>query len=244
MINEIVSSISFFGAFLTAVAYFAALKLREKTKLDVLNPLCVSCILIITLILFTGIDHNVFIYGKELDDGTFDGTGSVVFKNLLTPATICLAIPLYEKISYLKKYPTAIFAGAISGTICALTNVLAIALMFGLNREEYVTLLPKSITTAIGIGVSSELGGIVPVTAVTIAFTGIFGSVSVNYVKKLFRIKHPVAVGLACGTASHAIGTSKARELGEVEEAMSGLAIALCGIISALTIPLMANIPV
>lgn len=232
MLNELLSGISFFGVFLTGLVYLFALWLQKKTRLSFLNPLIVSCVLIILLLLILNIDPQVFIYGKINADGSHDGSGAAFFQIMLTPTTVCLAIPLYEKLSYLKRYPLAIIGGITAGALSAVGSVLAISLVFGLEREQYVTMLPKSVTTAIGIGVSESLGGIVPVTAALIIVTGIFGSMIAPLVMKLLRIKHPVAVGLACGTAAHAIGTSRAREFGEVEEAMSGLSIAVCGVIT------------
>ena len=244
MLNELASSVSFFGVFLTAVVYLAAVKLQAKTKLSFLNPLIVSCAAIILLLLLTGISPAVFSYGRPLDGGRYDGTGSAFFQILLTPTTVCLAIPLYEKLSYLKRYPLAIFAGIASGALTSVGSVLAVKLIFGLSTEQYITLLPKSVTTAIGMGISEKLGGVVPVTVVVIVLTGIFGNIAASFVMKLFRIKHPVAIGLACGTAAHAIGTSKAREFGEVEEAMSGLSIAVCGIITVAAATLFAALPI
>lgn len=243
MLNEFVSELSFFGVFLTALVYLLALMVQKKTGLSVLNPLIVSCTVIIIFLLLTGIDPKVFTYGKPNGNGSYDGTGAAFFQIMLTPTTICLAIPLYEKLSYLKKYPLAIVGGITSGALTSVGCVLAVSLIFDLDREQYVTLLPKSITTAIGMGVSEVQGGIVPVTVAVIVLTGIVGNVIAAWVMKLFRIKHPVAVGLACGTAAHAIGTSRAREFGEIEEAMSGLSIAVCGIITVVLASLMAMIP-
>lgn len=243
MINEFISEIPFFGIFLVGVVYVLALKLHSKTKLALLNPLLVSCAVIIILLAVTGIDYEAFAHGTLLENGRRDGTGASFYQVMLTPTTICLAIPLYEKLMYLKKYPAAIITGILSGAVTSVGTVLAVSLMFGLTEEQYVTLLPKSITTAIGMSLSEELGGIVSVTAAVIILTGVAGNVLAAPVIKLFRIKHPVSVGLACGTAAHAIGTSRAREFGEVEEAMSGLSIAVCGIITVVIAPIIAMIP-
>lgn len=243
MINEFVSGISYFGLFLTCAVFIGVTWLCKKIKLSFINPLFISCAVIIVLLLVTGIEPEIFIYGKKTDYG-YDGTGADFFKILLTPTTVCLAIPLYEKLAYLKKYPLAIIAGIISGAITSLGTVLGISFMFGLTYEQFVTMLPKSITTAIGMGVSEELGGIVSVTVALIALTGMFGNATAALVMKVFKIKHPVSVGLACGTAAHAIGTSKAREFGEIEEAMSGLSIAVCGLITVVLAPIVASVPI
>lgn len=242
MLNEMAANISFFGIFLTGVVYILAIAIQKRFKNPVLNPLLVACVIIIVLLLLSGIDYNVFLYGKLKADGSYDGTGAIMFQNLLTPTTVCLAIPLYEKLSYLKKYPAAILGGIFAGALACLCSILLMSLLFGLSHTQYVTLLPKSITTAMGMGVSEELGGMPAVTVAAIVITGIFGNVVASGVLRLFRITEPVAQGLACGTAAHAIGTARARELGEVQEAMSGLSIAVCGLMTVVLASLFAMI--
>ena len=151
---------------------------------------------------------------------------------MLTPATICLAIPLYEQMELLKKNVKIILVGILSGVLTSLCSILVMALLFGLSHAEYVTLLPKSVTTAIGIGISEELGGYVSITAAVIIVTGILGNVIADILFKVFRITEPIAKGIALGTASHAIGTAKAIELGETEGAMSSLSIVVAGILT------------
>ena len=158
--------------------------------------------------------------------------GAKYISYLLTPATVCLAVPLYEQLSLLKKNFKAVAAGIICGVLASLVSVLGLSILFGLTHEQYVTLLPKSITTAIGMGVSEELGGIVTITVAAIIITGILGNVMAEFVCKIFKIEHPIAKGLALGTASHAIGTAKAMEMGQVEGAMSSLAIAVAGLLT------------
>ena len=153
---------------------------------------------------------------------------------LLTPATVCLAVPLYEQLELLKNNVKAIMAGLISGVLTSLISILALAVVFGFSHEEYVTLLPKSITTAIGMGVSEELGGIVTITVAVIIVTGILGNVIGEHVFRIFRIEEPIAKGVALGSASHAIGTAKAMELGEIEGAMSSLSIEVAGLLTVL----------
>ena len=134
----------------------------------------------------------------------------------------------------MKKNAKAIAAGILSGVLSSLVSVLALAAAFGLSHEEYVTLLPKSITTAIGMGVSEELGGIVTITVAVIIVTGVLGNIIAELVCKIFRIHEPVAKGIAIGSASHAIGTAKAMEMGEVEGAMSSLSIAVSGLLTVI----------
>ena len=141
-------------------------------------------------------------------------------------------MPLYEQLELLKKNLKAVAAGLISGVLASLVGVLILAKVFGLSHEQYVTMLPKSITTAIGMGVSEELGGIVTITVAVIIVTGILGNMIGETVCKVFNIEEPVAKGLALGAASHAIGTARAMEMGPVEGAMSSLAIAVAGLLT------------
>ena len=160
---------------------------------------------------------------------------------LLTPATVCLAVPLYQKLELLKQNWKAILAGILSGVLTALVSVLAMSVMFGLSHQEYVTFLPKSITTAIGMGVSEELGGSVTLTVAVIIISGVLGNVFAPAVCRLFRIKEPIAKGIAIGSASHAIGTAKAMEMGEVEGAMSSLSIAVSGLLTVIGASIFAS---
>ena len=153
---------------------------------------------------------------------------------LLTPATVCLAIPLYEQWELLKKNYVAVLLSLLAGTVTSVLTVFVLAKLCGLSHAEYVTLLPKSITTAIGMGVSEELGGYVTITVAVIIITGVLGNMFGELICKIFRITEPISKGLAFGSASHAIGTAKAMEIGEIEGAMSSLAIAVSGILTVL----------
>ena len=167
-----------------------------------------------------GIDYDVYYSGAQY------------LSYLLTPATVCLAVPLYEKLEVLKKNWRAILIGIVSGVLTTLLCILAMSLMFGLSHEEYVTLLPKSITTAIGMGVSEELGGYVTLTVAVIIITGVLGNIFAPLICRVFRIREPIAKGIAIGTSSHAVGTAKAMEMGEVEGAMSSLSVAISGLLT------------
>lgn len=158
---------------------------------------------------------------------------------LLTPATVSLAVPMYREVQLLKKHLVAILVSLASGCVAGMLTILGLGGLFGISGELYRSLLPKSITTAIAMGVSEEIGGVPTITVGMVVFTGILGAVIVKAVCRLFRITHPVAVGLACGNAAHAIGTSKALEIGEVEGAMSSLAIVAAGIFTVVLAPLM-----
>ena len=161
---------------------------------------------------------------------------------LLTPATVCLAIPLYQQVELLKRNFKAIAGGIAAGVFASLFSVFLLSGLFSLNHEQYVTMLPKSITTAIGMDVSKELGGIETITVAVIIITGILGNILAEFVCKLFRIQEPIAKGIAIGASSHAIGTVKAMEIGETEGAMSSLAIAVAGLLTVLGASFFANL--
>ncbi len=210
----------FFGVTVSIVAYGLGCLLKNKFKLAIFNPLLISIIITILILLVSHIDYDTYY------------TGAKYLSYLLTPATVCLAVPLYEKLELLKSNWKAILAGILSGVLTTLCCILVMSLIFGLSHEEYITFLPKSITTAIGMGVSEELGGYVTLTVAVIIITGILGNILAPFICKWFHIKEPIAKGIAIGSASHAIGTTKALEMGEVEGAMSGLSIAVSGILT------------
>ena len=217
---EFCSTSTYFAVTLALVCYVFADALQKKFKSPLLNPLVVSSIIVIVLLVVLDIPNEDFQAGCQ------------VLNYLLTPATICLAISFYEKFQTLKHYLPAVIAGVLAGIVCSLGSVYILCKVCGVDSVVTLSLLPKSITTAMGMGVSAELGGMPAVTVASIVITGIFGNVVAGWVLKLFRVKHPVAQGLACGTAAHAIGTARAREFGAVQEAMSGLSIAVCGLMT------------
>ena len=186
--------------------------------------------LIIVLLLAFHIKYNVY------------ESGAQYLSYFLTPATVALAVPLYEQIEPLKKNWKAIVAGILSGALTSALCVLAVALIFQLDHKQYVTLLPKSITTAIGMGLSEELGGIVTITVAVIVVTGVIGNMFAESICKLFHITDPVAKGIGIGSASHAMGTAKAMEMGEIEGAMSSLSIAVSGLLTVIVSIIFAQI--
>lgn len=218
--NTFLEQSVFFGVFVSLAAYAVGVFIKNKTKFSLFNPLLISIIITSAVVIFAGIDYDVYYEGAKY------------ISYLLTPATVALAIPLYEQVTVLKKNFKAIIAGIVSGVITGLCSILAMALIFGFTHEQYVTFLPKSITTAIGMGVSEELGGYVSITVAVIIITGVLGSVTAEGVLKLFKITDPCAKGIAIGTASHAVGTSKAMEIGKTEGAMSGLSIVVSGLLT------------
>ena len=217
---EFAASSAFFGLFVTLAAYLLGLKVKEKTGLAIMNPLLIAIVLVMLLLRSLHIDYDSYNQSAKL------------VSSLLTPATVCLAVPLYEQLQLLKRHKAAIFTGVISGVLTSLVCVLVLSMLFGLDHAAYVTLLPKSITTAIGMGVSEQLGGHVSITVAIIIITGVVGNMIAESVCKVFRIKEPIARGIAIGTASHAIGTTKAMELGDVEGAMSSLSIVVAGMLT------------
>lgn len=228
--NDIFEASVFFGAVISLVCYGLGVILHNKTKLAVINPLLIAIIAVIAILAFSGIEYETY------------NSGAKYISYLLTPATVCLAVPLYEQTQLLKKNLKAIAAGIVSGVLTSLLCITVLAVILGLSHEEFVTFLPKSITTAIGMGVSEELGGFVNLTVVVIIITGIFGNVIGKFVCRIFKITEPVAVGIAFGSSSHAIGTAKAMEIGEVEGAMSSLSIVVSGVLTVIGASLFSNI--
>ena len=210
------------GVVISLLAYFLGVFLKEKTKSGIFNPLLISIVLVIAFLLLLDIEYESYNHSAKY------------LSYLLTPATVSLAIPLYQKLTLLKKYPIAILVGITTGVLTSLVSVFGLSLLFKLSYEEFVTLLPKSITTAIGMGVSKELGGYESITAAAIILTGIIGNLIGELVCKIFRIRHAISRGLALGTSSHAIGTTKALEMGETEGAMSSLSIVVAGLLTVI----------
>ena len=228
--KELLTNSVFFGVMVSILTYELGMFLKRKLKLAIFNPLLISIAAVIVCLLAFNIDNDSY------------NAGAKFFSYLLTPASVCLAVPLFEQVELLKKNAKAIFAGILSGVLTSILCVLAGCVIFGLSHEQYVTLLPKSFTTAIGMGVSEELGGIVTITVAVIIITGVFGNMMAEFVCKVFRIQEPVAKGIAIGSAAHAVGTAKAMEMGDIEGAMSSLSIAVAGLMTVVAAPLFAAI--
>ncbi len=220
--NNLLVESTFFGVGISLLAYEAGVLIKKRFSCAICNPLLIGIVL--TMIILALLDMDYSVYQK----------GANYLSYLLTPATICLAIPLYEQMELLKQNGRAIAVGICSGVLTSLLSVFAMAVLFGLSHAEYVTLLPKSITTAIGMGISEELGGYVTITVAVIILTGLFGNMIAEKVCKWFRIEESVARGIAIGSSAHAMGTSKAFEMGEVEGAMSSLSIAVAGLLTVI----------
>ncbi len=220
----------FFGAVISLTAYEAGLLIKRKFKSALLNPLLIGTACVMAVLLLLKIEYKHYYESAKY------------ISYLLTPATVCLAVPLYQQIELLKKNLKAVAVGITAGVFTSLLGVFLLSKLFALNHVQYVTLLPKSITTAIGMDVSRDLGGIEAITVAVIIITGILGNMSAEFICKIFKIHEPVAKGLAIGTASHAIGKAKAMEIGEIEGAMSSLAIAVAGLMTVLGASVFANL--
>lgn len=228
--NDFLSQLPLFSLVLTIGAYQIGLLCQKKWKTPLCNPLLISVALIVAVLLVTG--FSVEQYQVDMK----------IFSWLITPATVALAVPLYEQLQKLKKNLPAILAGVAAGAITALASVFALCAVFSLDRQTTVSLLPKSITTAIGMVISGQNGGIEALTSLVIAFTGIVGCVVGPILCKLLKLEHPVAQGVAFGTSAHVIGTAKASEFGDIQGAVSSLSLAVAGVLTALLFPLVVSL--
>ena len=219
--SELASS-PFFGITLTIVAYWVGVRAQEKTGLVVCNSMLITVALIIAVLTVFHIPYEDYYQGGSL------------INLFLGPATACMAVTVYAKMDLLKKYWLPVLAGCLAGTVTSIGSILVLSRLFGLDKDMTASLLPKSVTTPIATAVSEGHGGIVPITVAAVIVTGILGNLAAPFLVKLFRVKDPVAAGLGIGTCSHALGTAKALEMGETEGAMSGLAVGICGIFTAL----------
>lgn len=230
MISDFFSEAVFLGVFITLGAYFLGVSIKKKWKLAIFNPLLLAIVFTMIFLLISRMPYDVY------------NEGAKYISYLLTPATVSLAIPLYEQFEALRKNVRAIMVGIVTGVLTSMASVLALAVIFRFDHKEYVTFLPKSITTAIGMGVSEELDGYVAITVAVIIVTGIIGNMIAEMVCRLFHITEPVAKGIAIGSASHAVGTTKAMEMGEIEGAMSSLSIVLSGLLTVFGAMIFANL--
>lgn len=218
--TEFLNSSSFFCTALTLVAFAAASALQKKWKLAILNPIVLSAAAVILALQLLDIPNETY------------QAGCKVLSFLLTPATICLAISFYDQFQALKSHLAAVAAGVLAGTAASLGSIWLLVRLFKLDDVLLVTLLPKSVTTAIGVALSEELGGIGAITTAVIIITGIIGNIAGPALCRLFRLEDEVSRGVAFGTAAHVIGTAKAAELGKMTGAVSSLSLTLAGLIT------------
>lgn len=219
-----------FGILLSVIAFEIGIVISKKTKNPLLNPLLVAIIIVI-----------VFLLGFGIPKEKYDLGGSFILF-FLGPATVVLAVPLYKQIELLKKDFVPIIVGILAGSVTSIMSVILLSKLFRIDLSVAVSMLPKSVTTAIGMEISKEIGGIVSLSVAVIVLTGITGAVIGPGLLKLLRIKDDVAQGVAIGTAAHAVGTSKAMELGETQGAMSGLSIGIAGIATVILVPLLMGL--
>ncbi len=221
----------YFGVLLTVVAYWVGTTIQKKTGHVLCNNMLLGALFVIVVLKVFRIPYDSYYVG-----------GSII-NNLLGPATACMAVNVYTRWDLLKKNFLPILVGCTVGVVTSLGSILVMCRLFGLSDAMTVSLLPKSVTTPIASAVSAAQGGMVSVTVAAVIVTGILGNLVAPVLVKVFRTRDPLAAGLGIGACSHAIGTARALEMGETEGAMSGLAIGLCGIITAiLALPLCAMI--
>ena len=230
MLSEFLQGSTMWGVGLTLAAFAVGTLINRVTKKSICNPLLLGSLVVVAVLTALRIPYAQY------------KASAAPVSWLLLPATVSLAVPLYEKWDLLRRNAKAILAGIAAGTLTSLASVLLIGWAMGLDHTQFVTLLPKSVTTAISMDVSAELGGIASLTGAVVILTGIVGSLFGEGLFRLLRITDPMSKGVAMGTAAHAIGTSKALEMGETEGAMSGLSIAVAGIMTAILAPLLAGL--
>jgi len=211
----------FFGIALSAIAYCIGVTIQKKVKSPLCNGLILAGILVIAVLVVFDIPYDAYF------------KGGTMIQMMLGPATTCMAVSIYAKWDLLKKNLLPVLLGCLAGAVTAVVSVWAMCRLFGLDGTMTISMLPKSVTTAIATAISETQGGVVSITAVAVIITGIGGNMTAPLLIKLFRLKDPLAIGLGLGTCSHAIGTAKALEFGETEGAMAGLAMSLCGVITA-----------
>lgn len=214
-----------FGVLISIIAYLIGCFIKDKLKFSVFNPLLIAIIILIAVLSGFKIEYTDYNKGGE------------IISFFLAPATVALALPLYKKFSLFKKNALPILAGIICGACTGIASIVVLSKLFHLSDELTISLIPKSITTPIGMALSQQLGGLSSITVVAIIVTGILGSIIGPFLDKIFKINDKVAMGIAMGNASHAVGTARAMELGETEGAMSSLTIAIAGIITVIIAP-------
>ncbi|MFT8351694.1 LrgB family protein [Clostridium saccharoperbutylacetonicum] len=219
-----------FGVLISLIAYEIGNFIKQKLKLSIFNPLLIAIIILLIFLSKFNIKYEDY------------NNGGQVISFFLAPATVALALPLYKKFSLFKKNAVPILVGILCGVVSGIICVIGISKLFGLSSELTKSLIPKSITTPIGMALSNQLGGLPAITVVAIIITGIFGSIIGPFLNKILKVNDSVAMGIAMGNASHAVGTAKAMEIGETEGAMSSLTIAISGIITVIVGPIIWNL--
>lgn len=210
----------FFGIALSIVAFSIGVWIQKKTGLVICNPLIIAIVLVSGVLLLFKIPYESY------------NEGGSIINMFLAPATSCLAVSVYTKMELLKKNWLPILAGCVAGSLTSMGSVFLLCRLFGLDEAMTWSLVPKSVTTPIAVEIAESHGGISSITVAAVILTGIMGSILAPFLIRIFRVKDAMTAGLAIGACSHAVGTSKAIEIGETEGAMSGLAIGICGIVT------------
>ena len=224
--TELLTSVGIWAVVLTLGLYQLGLWLQKKTGLALCNPILVAAAAVICLLLVLDIPNAAYQQGMQ------------TVSWLLTPSTVCLAIPLYTRLEALKGNLKAVLLGIGAGTAVSIGMILGLSALFGLEEALVVTLLPKSVTSAMAIALSETGGGIVALTAAAVIVTGVLGNMAGPWLCRIFRITDPIAQGVAYGTAAHVIGTARARQHSEVAGAVSSLSLVVAGILTAVIFPL------
>ena len=223
------TSSSFFAVCLTLIAYSFGALCQKKWKWAVLNPILIAAALIICVLSLMDIPNSAY------------QTGCAFLTYLLTPATICLAISFYDQFQKLKSHLAAAVLGILAGTIASIGTIWVLAKIFQLDAVLTGSLLPKSVTTAIGVALSAEIGGVAAITTAAIVITGILGNIAGPMLCRLFHLKSEVAQGVAFGTSAHVIGTAKATELSQLTGAVSSMSLTVAGIFTAVILSFLAQ---
>ena len=220
--SELLYNSAYFSIALTLLAYAAGAAIQKKFKSPICNPILIGTILVICVLILLDIPASVY------------QSNCKALSYLMTPATICLSIACYEQFQQLKSHITAIFVAILAGTVSCLGMVAVLCHGFSLDQTLTMSLLPKSITTAIGVAISEELGGIGAITTAAIILTGIIGNIMGPWLCKVLKLRSEIAQGAAFGTASHVIGTAKAAEMSALTGAVSSFSLTVCGLLTAL----------
>ena len=218
---EFLNSSTYFCVLLTLAAFAAGNFFQKKWRLAIFNPILIGAALVMAVLLLLDIPNETYQAGCQ------------ILTYLLTPATICLSISFYQNFRKLKQHLPAILAGVVAGTVCGIGSIYLLCRLFDFDRVLLLSMLPKSVTNAIGVALCQELGGIAAVTTAAIAITGILGNMFGPALCKLLRLRSPIAPGVAFGTASHVMGTAKATELSELAGSVGSLSLTLAGILTA-----------
>lgn len=227
--NEILNN-PLFWIFITLVAFETGMAIYKKTQFPLFNPLLIAIVIVIGTLVVFNIDYEVYNLGGKF------------INSFLGPATVVLAVPLYKQLEALKRNLWPILIGVFVGSVASIVSIIFLGRAFKLDETLILSLIPKSVTTPIGVEVSRSLGGVTSITIVAIVLTGIFGAIVVPLVTRFFNIKNKIAIGISIGTSAHALGTTKAFEMGETEGAMSSLSIGVAGIITVIMAPIIYGI--